>query len=428
MANEEARALLDSLMGANRNDPLPPGAAVPHGIKRGIDDSALLLPGKRQKSCFDRDIDPLYTVWGVDVYDLFVNTKSDIGANPYVVDEGAHKEYLSLPKEKQLQTGYPYFLFHKLQDLVRQGDRIVARNQSKLNNERSKRSNSSLNSSNEDVDETAVEALLRDMVSLHELTEQCKDVTSQLSDVTLDEEKSLVKLEPLLKRKVKGEADAKTGGSIEAREEDNEAVGPLSKSEENDLKDIQLELGNLTLTKQRLVFDLAMLINRLAPLHDSVESQHRTLRYVKSDSEDKMVCQVSGNFMSARDADERIAAHYAGKQYVGWKLVRDKWAEMLRDYGRQGPPPPNRDMRDDRDMVQPAPPMRRVGHGGGRGRGGPPRDGGYGGYGRDGRDQWGGSGGYNQGRGGGGWQQRGGGHDWRGPPRGGGGGGGHWRR
>jgi hypothetical protein len=48
-----------------------------------------------------------------------------------------------------------------------------------------------------------------------------------------------------------------------------------------------------------------------------VVGQQGNLNYVKSDiSTDKTVCDVSGNFMSAR-ADERIAAHYAGKQYVG---------------------------------------------------------------------------------------------------------------
>ena len=45
-------------------------------------------------------------------------------------------------------------------------------------------------------------------------------------------------------------------------------------------------------------------------------------------SADKTVCEVSGNFMSFRDAEERIAAHYAGKQFVGWKMVRDKFLEL----------------------------------------------------------------------------------------------------
>ena len=63
MATDAARELLDSLMGGDRNAPLPSGAAIPQ--KRGeASGGALLLPGKRQKSCFDKDIDPLYTAWG----------------------------------------------------------------------------------------------------------------------------------------------------------------------------------------------------------------------------------------------------------------------------------------------------------------------------------------------------------------------------
>jgi hypothetical protein len=58
-----------------------------------------------------------------------------------------------------------------------------------------------------------------------------------------------------------------------------------------------------------------------------------------------MVCEVSGNFISSRDNDERIQAHFQGKMYQGWKIVRAKVAEF-----RSNPPPaPN-----------------------GRGRGGPP--------------------------------------------------------
>lgn len=40
----------------------------------------------------------------------------------------------------------------------------------------------------------------------------------------------------------------------------------------------------------------------------------------------------------SRDAEERIAAHYAGKQYVGWKAVRTKLAELEKKF--RGRPPP----------------------------------------------------------------------------------------
>lgn len=40
------------------------------------------------------------------------------------------------------------------------------------------------------------------------------------------------------------------------------------------------------------------------------------------------VCEISGNFMSTRDNDERMRAHFEGKQYLGWKAVREKYAEL----------------------------------------------------------------------------------------------------
>merc|ERR1719162_1219876 len=81
----------------------------------------------------------------------------------------------------------------------------------------------------------------------------------------------------------------------------------------------------------------------IVPLRDNLQNFTKQLYYVKTDmSSDKTVCEVSGNFMSSRDAEERIAAHYAGKQYVGWKLVREKFKELQKKFSRGGgghPPP-----------------------------------------------------------------------------------------
>jgi hypothetical protein len=106
-----------------------------------------------------------------------------------------------------------------------------------------------------------------------------------------------------------------------------------------EIEELSKELEDRILKKQRSQFDLARKIQQYNPIQESSEQQRKQLYFVKSDiTMDKTVCEVSGNFMSARDADERIAAHYAGKQYVGWKLVRDKLAEMQQKYGRFGPP------------------------------------------------------------------------------------------
>lgn len=403
MANEEARNLLDQLMGGDRNAPLPPGAAVPR--KRGATDTttaaALLLPGKRQKSCFDRDIDPLYTAWGIDVYELFKNTKSDLGiTNPNVVDEGAHQQFLALSKEQQEETGYWYFLFQKLQELVRQCDRIVARNQEKLKQELSKKlSQRGGQDFVEDVEDAAVEAMVADMWRVEDMVQDWRKLVQELDVVLLEEEKAKKQLEPIFEARKLAQAEKKK----EEQNEENAENKPqeqketsASAEEDTELKTLQMELGKVSLKKQRLLFEISHIMALLAPLQESVQSQRRNLDYVKSDiSTDKTVCDISGNFMSSRDADERIAAHYAGKQYVGWKLVRDKYKEMVQTYGRYGPPPPAQ-----RSAVPPPSSYQ-------RGRPPPPRDaGGYGG------GQW----------------DRGprGGYDRRAPPTRAGGGG--WRR
>ncbi|GAX14127.1 hypothetical protein FisN_8Hh035 [Fistulifera solaris] len=405
MANEEARNLLDQLMGSDRNAPLPPGAAVPRK-RRGAEEAsstALLLPGKRQKSCFDRDIDPLYTAWGIDVYELFKNTKSDLGmTNPNVVDEHAHQEFLSLTKEQQEETGYWYFLFQKLQELVRQCDRIVSRNHEKLKQELSKKlSQRGGQDFVEDVEDAAVEALVADMWRLEDMTGEWQKLVQQLDEVLLEEEQAKKQLEPILEAKKLAQAEKNKEEEQEEKDAENKESSEENDTQRNnedatELKALQMELGKVALKKQRLLFEISHIMSLLAPLQESVQSQRRNLDYVKSDiSTDKTVCEISGNFMSSRDADERIAAHYAGKQYVGWKLVRDKYKEMVQTYGRYGPPPPA--------QQQNVPPPSSSSYQ--RGRPMPPHDAGYGG---------------------GHWDRRGGGgYDRRAPPARAGGG---WRR
>lgn len=386
MATEEAKAMLDALMGADRNAPLPKGAAVPtknsnnkRGRSGGGTGGSLVLPGKRHKSCYDKDIDPLYTAWGIDVYELFINTKSDIGANPYIVDEGAKEEFRKLPLHEQERLGFHYFLFQKLSELVRQCDRTVNRNKEKLKQELSRKlSQRGGQDFVEDVDDTAVELLGKGMVQLEEMFVDLNKKLKDLEILVKDEEEGKRNLEALLgkARNSKSENNLRSetkstekfnsdqqetadGSSNEVGDEpnpttDGDTTGSDRKIKEdgdvsfgdadrNNLDRIQMDLGKLTLQRQLILFEIGHLLTQIAPLQDSVETQRRQLNYVRSDiSTDKTVCEVSGNFMSARDADERIAAHYAGKQYVGWKLVRDKLASMIKIYGSFGPPPPGR--------------------------------------------------------------------------------------
>ena len=518
MAQEEARAMLDALMGGDRNAPLPSGAALPRSKKRRHNNNnnsemQLQLPGKRSKSCFDPDICPLYCAWGIDVFELFVNTKSDIGPNPYAVDDGARQEFLKLPKPEQERLGFHFFLFQKLQELVRTCDRTVQRNKEKLNQElkrlAAKRANSTANQPVvdyvQDIDEGQVEALARNELELEFLqTKLAEELLPRVDELQGKEQALTEELTQLLeeqrakdkpeekdskedgdgeKEKENGDdstaADAAADGNNNdpavKKEEDGENVA-IKKEEEQEsgengdskeegleedvkvvkkeevaatqaeqeknpkIQTLQTDLGRLTLEKQRLLWDTARTISQLGPLKEQIETQWRNLHYVKSDiAADKTVCEVSGNFMSARDADERIAAHYAGKQYVGWKLVREKFQEMIKEYGRYGPPPPDRSGRDmGGGLGVPGgrgPPPRGGGGGGFPGNRGGFDRGGRGGDGRgrfDDRDAWGGG----RGRGGGRDRDRGrrngsppsrygpggGGYDRRGPPPRG-----HWR-
>lgn len=309
MATQEARTLLDQLMGGDRNAPLPKGAALPgkHSSSTGTA-GEIVLPGKRSKSCFDPDIDPLYTAWGVDVFDLFVNTKSDIGANPYIVDEGARQEYLQLPPAQQANLGFDHILFQKLSDLVRQCDRTITRNREKLRNEIQRKLAQRHDLAVDDVDEAAVEHLLRSVLAVEKLQDKIAVQQEKLAQAILEAQKSTT-----------------------STNEDSSS----STAETN----IEAQIN-----VQKAVAEMAAMVSLTAPQLDAVASERRQLDYVKSDiSTDKSICEVSGNFMSARDADERIAAHYAGKQYVGWKLVRDKLAALQKQYGPYGPrrPGPN---------------------------------------------------------------------------------------
>jgi hypothetical protein len=96
------------------------------------------------------------------------------------------------------------------------------------------------------------------------------------------------------------------------------------------INQVKSRLYVLSSEQQKIIAKIANLTAQtIVPLRDSLQNLTKQLYYVKTDmSEDKTVCEVSGNFMSFRDAEERIAAHYAGKQYVGWKMVRDKFKEL----------------------------------------------------------------------------------------------------
>jgi hypothetical protein len=126
---DEARAMLDALMGQDRNMSSIVAASSDGGNQTNWDSL------RKKKSCYDKEICPLYCAWGSDLFELFTNTKSDLGPNPYEVRDDAREEYLSLPDHEKDRLGFERMLHRKLGDLVRSCDRIVMRNKEKLRQE-----------------------------------------------------------------------------------------------------------------------------------------------------------------------------------------------------------------------------------------------------------------------------------------------------
>lgn len=442
---DEARAMLDALMGADRNAPVE-GASGMSSHSGGGGGG----PTRRQKrSCYDPDVCPLYCAWslssqeeptwaesvaanenmgGIDVYDLFTNTKSDIGTNPYRVDDHAREEFAGLPDHEKRRLGYEDMLARKLLDLVRQCDRSVVRNKDKLRREVSqamKQRTDGIGMGNrEDLIVTVNEEMLEKCASSVAQATLIEEDMSSLVEKMEGLEREEVELLRVLAVEETAAAAAAAEDAIKEKamnEEEKQAEPPKKKKKKSKDKDkdkakdaaaaaaaeeiaadvppakvVDPRLLELERAKLTTLLELQSLVLQLPPLRDNTDNLLRQLQYLRSDtSTDKVVCDVSGNFMSSRDADERIAAHYAGKQYVGWKLVRDKLKELQKRGlplgGGGGPPPPRGGPRgggrygDDR---------------GGHGRGPPPRDdrGGYGGGYRDDRGGYGGG----DGRGGGG--------------------------
>ncbi len=393
----EARAMLDALMGSDRN------AAIPKSGHNNLQ--------RKKKSCYDHDICPLYCAWGIDVYELFTNTKSDLGPNPSVVQDDAREEWLTLPDHEKDRLGYEMMLHRKLGELVRSCDRIVNRNKEKLRVEIAKAAKARGAAGRTidpatDVDEGMLLEAAEVMADLELREEEVSEMLQTLMSLDGEWKELWGKLKELEKgpdvkleaksdanasdEPVDGEKDAgakKSGEEVKIEEAatsatsdvgagagvnaskndstegqgegqenegeknnndnniDNEKDKQKNKEDNEKSKQIQInelksKLYKLSAQQQKIISSLSILTSQtIVPLRDNLQNLSKQLYYVKTDtSSDKTVCEVSGNFMSSRDAEERIAAHYAGKQYVGWKMVRDKFRELNKKYshGRMG--------------------------------------------------------------------------------------------
>ncbi|KAK9864703.1 hypothetical protein WJX84_009151 [Apatococcus fuscideae] len=84
----------------------------------------------------------------------------------------------------------------------------------------------------------------------------------------------------------------------------------------------------------------------MAQQAESYHSQHEALHKSLTTPERIMtVCDVCGVFINSTDNEQRRQDHLTGKQYLGWKAIRDKHVELRdkfsgRPSGALPPPPP----------------------------------------------------------------------------------------
>lgn len=465
---DEARAMLDALMGSSRDAALPAGASISKSVNGEWEGSR-----RDRKSCYDKDICPLYCAWGVDVFELFTNTKSDLGPNPYIVQEDAREEFVSLPDHEKERLGYEHILMNKLGELVGQCDRIVAKNKEKLRNEISRnaraRGQVGTDPATSVKEETITEAaeciadiefrekeVQEKSVELQELDQEFRALYKEMQELKAKSEESMegtkstdsavksdngssvvsneeavpaaddVKTENEETKKddpaqngdtnvkvedsssaipsqsvdtaVKAEDSTDTPVKIEEAASENIKIAEPEKSQEADsstpeqkdlkctdmkespetqetlakINELKAKLFRISVKQQQLLSAIVISTTKfIVPRREALQGLQKQLYYIRSDtSNDKTVCEISGNFMSSRDAEERIAAHYAGKQYVGWKMVREKFSELQKKFKGRGPP-----MRGGARG-----PMRQGGYGNGPPPGPPPP--GYGNYGQ----------------------------------------------
>jgi len=71
---------------------------------------------------------------------------------------------------------------------------------------------------------------------------------------------------------------------------------------------------------------------------ENLKQQAREIDQRRYPNKTLEVCEVSGVFMSTSDSEARRQDHYQGKQYTGWKAIREKLAELQ----RKDPPQPPR--------------------------------------------------------------------------------------
>lgn len=227
MALDSSRALLDQLMGEGRDM---------HAEEKGY----------RERKFYDKKIDKMY-LCGCSPYELFKNTRSDIGSNPYIVDENCKNQWDQLSQREKDEYGYEYETHQFLEDMMVKLDKQVERNMRRVR----------------DDEERYIEQVTKQVIAIEEGIQKQQEEIEELA----------------------------RNGEVE-----------------------------------RAYAVVKMMKAHLAERDKLLEMPIPDRKHI--------VCPISGNLVSSADNDERLQAHFEGKQYRGWKKVK----EFLEKY-RQDPPP-----------------------------------------------------------------------------------------
>ena len=247
----EARAMLDALMGAER-------------------DVRLEERTGRTKQFSDEDVCK-YALCGICPYDIFKGTKSDLGgcSFPRCGDEAVRRECLAqwdgLSQEEKDEHGYEYDLMVLLDDLVDGLERKIKTMRQRMDAD--ERANEMLYGKNEDHEEER-KVMLTKIEELNAEAEAAGDEG--------DVEKAMALMEQT--KALKEQADAKTAEI----EKNQRREGAEKKLRVCDVCGVKIELN---------------------PINN----------------------------------EERVQAHYSGKQYKGWLAIRNRLKELKALNGGAGP-------------------------------------------------------------------------------------------
>jgi len=196
---------------------------------------------------------------GLCPYQLFKNTKSDLGPYDKILDDvmkAAYEECDQLEKDKY---GYERNLLDFLENLVADLDRRVQRGKARIKQEQ--------------MAEQRLQSKLLEALSAEERT-KLQQILAEIDNLNLKSQQ------------------------LEAEDKVDETMEVMERIE--------------TLKQQRT----------------QIESKLGKPLMSGGDQKKLVLCEVSGNFLSSTDSAERLRAHFEGKQYKGWKSIRDKYNEL----------------------------------------------------------------------------------------------------